>query len=167
MKLRSFFRFLYVLNEVKPQIMDAYAAFLIWTLARWIRAVRSTVFTARDWFGCIGILAGSLSWRLLEWFNICCIVQNKNLAEGSGYDAYFIVSSCAAVVGMILTLMGRSPVRGSAFIVSLVMVLQWRYMWGGGSGLDEITTFATLVLLAMYGVISLGRWYFRPQVAQT
>lgn len=64
--MRSFFSFLYVLNEFKPQIMDAYAAFVIWTFVRWMREIRSTVFTVRDLLGGIGLFAGSLSWLLLE-----------------------------------------------------------------------------------------------------
>jgi hypothetical protein len=146
--------------------MDAYAAFVIWTLVRWIRAIKPTVFTMRDWLGGAGLLASSLSWLLQGWLYICCIVENKNLAEGSGYDAYYVVSCCAAITGMIFTLIGRNPVRGSSFIVALVMVLQWHDMLNGGLGSAEITTFATLALLAMYGTISLGTFCFKRSAIQ-
>ncbi|MGA1982966.1 MAG: hypothetical protein ABSG84_10845 [Acidobacteriaceae bacterium] len=161
-----FFRFLYVLNEFKSQIMDAYAAFMIWTIVRWIKATKSTVFATRDWVGGIGLLGGCLSWLLLQWYIVCCVVEDRNLAEGDGYFAYFVVSACIAIIAMILTLVGRSPVRGAAFVVSFVMVLQWRYMLGGGLGLNEVTTFATLILLLMYELISLCIWFRKRRVAQ-
>jgi len=159
--MRSFFRFLYVVTEFKPQIMDAYAAIVIWMLVRWIRTIKSTVFSVRDWLGSVGILAGTFSALLFTWFYIYYTAEKKLLAHGAALDIYYIVSSCSAIAGLILTLIGRSSVRGSAFIVSLVMVLEWYLMWCGGLGLDEVITFATLLLLVLYGTISLGAWYLK------
>jgi hypothetical protein len=158
--MHSFLRLIYMLIQLKPLIMSAYAIFAIWTLARWVRAIRSTSFTWRDRLGALGLLAGTFSGLLFACFYVFFWVEHRLLAHGSTLFIYYAVGSCAAVAGTILALIGRGWVRGSASIVSLVMLFQWLGMWDMSLGLDQVITIVTLVSLVSWGIISLATRYF-------
>lgn len=151
--MRGLFRCLYLVLQFKEQIMGAYAAFVVWTLARLIQTASSIKWSLRDRAGAFGLAAGAFSASLLASYYIFLAVENTLIAHGSALDVYFIVGSCAGAAGTIFALIGRGWVRRSALMISLVVVLQWYWMWAGGMGLDEIITCLTLLLLAAGGAI--------------
>jgi hypothetical protein len=153
--MRWILRYLYVVTEYKPMIEVVYATLAAWSLVRLILAKRSTVFTLRDWFGALGLVAGICSGAFFAWFYIYFWVAHSLIAHGFALFTYYIAGSCLAVAGMILALIGRGWVRRSASTVSLVMAFQWLGMWDMSPGLDQDITIATLVLLLAWGVMSL------------
>jgi hypothetical protein len=154
--MRWLFKCLYVVLEFKRPIIGAYAAFVVWTLARWIQTARATQLRMRDWLGAFGLAAGAFSASLLALYHIYFAAKGTPIADGSALDVYLAVGSLAGVAGVILGLIGRGWVRSSALIVSLAIIFHWYWMWAGGMGLDEIMTSVTLLLVCI-GAIILAR----------
>ena len=168
--MRWFLRCLYVISRLELQIMVAFAAFVIWTLVRWIMTIRSIVFTWRDRLGAIGLLAGSLSWALFAWMNILYTFERKMVAHGSVFIIYEITANSLALLGFILALTGRGWLRRSASVISLVMMFHWFGMFFVSPGLQQYITIASFTTLFVWGITSfawaVGRWR-RSQVART
>jgi len=138
--------------------MLAYWAFVIWSIARWIRLIMSTASTLRIWLGSLGLIAGTCSAALFAWFYIYLFIERALIAHGSALWLYYYAGGLLSVIGLGFGLAGRGWMRQSSAVISIVMIFQWLEEMTVGRNQEFFLVIGMFLSLAALGIMSLGRW---------